>query len=106
MLTDFKSSTLKPVATALVCGTIRTIRTDVLITNQLTEFHFNNARATNRVAWRLTMELLLIAVLGLGFFTTVIVAIVYGKDDVAKLAIKVHGEIVKILESLRNKGIR
>ena len=47
------------------------------------------------------MELLVIAVLGLGFFTTVIavVAIVYGKDDVAKLATKVHGQIVKILSS-------
>ncbi len=45
------------------------------------------------------MELLVIAVLGLGFFTAVMVAIVYGKDDVAKLAIKVHGQIVKILSS-------
>jgi uncharacterized membrane protein len=47
------------------------------------------------------MELLVITILGLGFFTTVvaIVAIVYGKDDVAKLAIKVHGQIVKILSS-------
>ena len=47
------------------------------------------------------MELLVIAVLGLGFFTSVIaiVAIVYGKDDVAKVATKVHGQIVKILSS-------
>ena len=47
------------------------------------------------------MEPLVIAVLGLGFFTTVIavVAIVHGKDDVAKLAIKAHGQIVKILSS-------
>ena len=30
---------------------------------------------------RVTIELLVIAVLGLGFLTTVVVAIVYGKDD-------------------------
>jgi hypothetical protein len=47
------------------------------------------------------MELLVVAVLGLGFFAAVIalVAIVYGKDDVAKLAINVHAQIVKALSA-------
>jgi hypothetical protein len=47
------------------------------------------------------MELLVIAVLGLGFFATVIalVAIVYDKDDVARLVVKVYGQIAKILSS-------
>ena len=51
------------------------------------------------------MDSLLIAVLGLGFFTTVIaiVAIVYGKEDVAKMATKVHGQIVKVLSSRDSK---
>ena len=47
------------------------------------------------------MDMLVIAVLGLGFFTTVIaiVAIVYGKEDVAKMAVKVHGQIAKVLSA-------
>ena len=47
------------------------------------------------------MDMLVIAVLGLGFFTTIIaiVAIVYGKDDVAKMAVKVHGQIARALSA-------
>jgi hypothetical protein len=47
------------------------------------------------------MDLLVIAVLGLGFFATVIavVAIVYGKEDVAKMAVKVYSQIAKLLSS-------
>jgi hypothetical protein len=47
------------------------------------------------------MDLLGIAVLGLGFFATVIaiVAIVYNKEDVAKMAVKVHNQIAKVLSS-------
>ena len=52
-------------------------------------------------SWECDYGLLVIAVLGLGFFTTVIaiVAIVYGKEDVAKMAVKVHGQIAKVLSA-------
>jgi hypothetical protein len=47
------------------------------------------------------MDMLATAILGLGFFTTVIaiVAIVYGKEDVAKMAVKMHGQIAKVLSA-------
>lgn len=45
------------------------------------------------------MELLVVVVLGLGFFAKVIAAIVYGKDDVARVAAKVYGQIATVLSS-------